>query len=94
MSKGVRPWGFVVEKCVEVRGVQRVMGAAVVIGSVQEEGVSKVCSAAVVIGSGNVLLLWHWRHVLRPAVVLHLRTLRRRTCNLRLYAPPLKSRDR
>ena len=59
---------------------------------VQDDGCSKCAfGAPVVIGSGNVLL-WRWRHVLPLAVILHLRTIRR-TCNMRLYAPPLKSCD-
>jgi hypothetical protein len=38
----VRPWRLVAEKYVEVRGVQRVIGASVVTGScLQEEGCPK-----------------------------------------------------
>ena len=79
------PWRLVVG----IGGVQRrrvfFCGAPVVIGSVEEEGCPK-CAAP---PSRFVVEMYFFRGaVLRPAVVFHLRTLRRRTCNLRLYAPP------
>ena len=66
-----------------------VSGAPVEIGSEEEKGCpKKVCSAAVQIGSGDEFFFFFSGAVLGPTAVVHLRTLRRRTCNLRYYALP------
>ena len=82
------PWRLVVGiGGVQIRRRVCFCGAPVVIGSVEEEGFPK-CAAPPSRLVVEMYFFFFRGAVLRPAVVLHLRTLRRRTCNLRLYAPP------